>query len=51
MERQNEKENSIDEKITEICYDFEEEKEQKLVNLLVKIIVCITLKELYEKGD
>lgn len=51
MEQQNEEKNLIDEKITEIYCDFEKEREQKLVNLLVKIIVSITLKELYEKGD
>lgn len=51
MEQQNEEKKMIDGKITEISCDFEKEKEQKMVNLLVKIIVSITLKELYEKGD
>ncbi len=31
--------------------DFEQEKEKKLVNLIVEIIVAITLKDYYEKGD
>ncbi|TGD58944.1 hypothetical protein [Flavobacterium humi] len=51
MKEQKEDDDLINEKITEIYCDIENEKEQKLVNLLVKIIVSITLKELYEKGD
>jgi len=31
--------------------DLEREKEKKIVNLIVEIIVAITLKEYYEKGD
>ncbi|QKJ64955.1 hypothetical protein [Flavobacterium sp. M31R6] len=31
--------------------DLEREKEQKLVNLMIEIIVSLTLKELYEEGD
>ncbi|MES2329786.1 MAG: hypothetical protein V4539_09305 [Bacteroidota bacterium] len=31
--------------------DLEREKEKKFVNLIVEIIVAITLKEYYEKGD
>ena len=48
---ENDEKDLIDEKITEIYYNFEQVKEQELLNLLVKIIVSITLKELYEKGD
>ena len=31
--------------------DLEREKEQKLVNLMIEIIVSLTLKELYEESD
>lgn len=31
--------------------DLEQEKEIKIVNLIVEILVAITLKEYYEKGD
>lgn len=31
--------------------DSEQEKEKKFGNLIVEIIVAITLKEYYEKGD
>ncbi|MFH7010417.1 hypothetical protein ACHRV5_01010 [Flavobacterium sp. FlaQc-52] len=31
--------------------DLEKEKEQKLVNLMIEIIVSLTLKELYEESD
>ncbi|MDX6187839.1 hypothetical protein SGQ83_00615 [Flavobacterium sp. Fl-318] len=50
MEEKNDEKDVVDE-ITKILYNFEQEKEQKIVNLLVKIIVSITLKELYEEGD
>ncbi|WP_165688813.1 hypothetical protein [Flavobacterium sp. A45] len=31
--------------------DLEREKEHKLVNLMIEIIVSLTLKELYEESD
>lgn len=31
--------------------EIEQEKEQKLVNLIIEIIVSSTLKEYYEKSD
>jgi hypothetical protein len=31
--------------------EIEKEKEQKIVNLMIEIIVSLTLKELYEEGD
>lgn len=31
--------------------DLEREKEQKLVNLMIEIIVSLTLRELYEESD
>lgn len=31
--------------------DLEREKEKKLVNLMIEIIVSLTLKELYEESD
>ena len=41
----------IEGKIKELKNNIEEEKEHKLVILLTEIIVSITLRELYEKGD
>lgn len=38
-------------KIIENNLDFEHEKEEKLLNLLVEIIVKTTLKEFYETCD
>jgi hypothetical protein len=38
-------------KILKTFDQFEQEKEQKLVNLFIEIIVSSTLKEYYEKGD
>jgi hypothetical protein len=37
----------IDKKFEEI----EQEKEKKLLNLIVQVMVKLTLKEFYEKGD
>lgn len=31
--------------------DLEREKEKKLVNLMIEIIISLTLKELYEESD
>ncbi len=41
----------LDNKILKTIDQFEQEKEQKLVNLFIEIIVSSTLKEYYEKGD
>lgn len=41
----------IDEEIMKTNDQIEEEKERNFVNLLIEIIVSITLKEYYEKGD
>lgn len=40
-----------DEIISKKYEEMEREKEQKFVNLMIKIIVSLTLKELYEEGD
>jgi len=50
---ENVKENTaeIDDKILKTIDQFEQEKEQKIVNLFIEIIVSSTLKEYYEKGD
>lgn len=45
------KDNLTDEKMLKTIDEIEEEKEQKLVNLIVRIIVKATLKEYYEKSD
>jgi hypothetical protein len=37
--------------LTENFEDIEQEKENKLLNLIVRMLVRITLKELYEAGD
>jgi hypothetical protein len=37
-------------KILKTIDQFEEEKEKKLVNLLIEIIVSSTIREYYEKG-
>lgn len=42
---------SIDEKINKTFEEIEAEKERKLLNLIVQIIVEITLKEYYEIRD
>lgn len=41
----------IDEEIMKTNDQIEKEKERNFVNLLIEIIVSITLKEYYEKGD
>ncbi|MDP2159366.1 hypothetical protein [Flavobacterium sp.] len=51
MEEKGDDKSLIDNKITENFIDFEKEKEQKILNLLVEIIISTTLKELYEKSD
>jgi hypothetical protein len=50
---ENVKENTaeMDDKILKTIDQFEQEKEQKIVNLFIEIIVSSTLKEYYEKGD
>jgi len=40
-----------DELILKTNTSIEQEKEKRLVNLIVEIIVSSTLKEYYEKGD
>jgi hypothetical protein len=40
-----------DEIISKRYDEMEREKEQKFVDLMIKIIVSLTLKELYEEGD
>ncbi len=51
MEKGFEKEEPANEKILKTLDEIEAEKEQKLTNLIVKIIVKATLKDYYEKGD
>ncbi len=51
MEKENVKTDLTDEIILKTHDQIEEEKEQKFVNLIIEIIVGITLKEYYEKGD
>lgn len=51
MKDANTKQPDTDEHISKIYDDFEREKEQKFVNLMIGIIVSLTLKELYEEGD
>jgi hypothetical protein len=41
----------MDEIIFKTFEVIEEEREQKLVNLIIEIIVSSTLKEYYEKGN
>lgn len=41
----------IDRNIKEVQIDVDNEKEQKLVDLITEIIVSITLKQLYEESD
>jgi hypothetical protein len=40
-----------DETISKKLEELEQEKEQKIVNLLIEIIISLTWKELYEEGD
>ncbi len=51
MENVKEDTTLLDNKISKTIDQFEQEKEQKLVNLFIEIIVSSTLKEYYEKGD
>ncbi|MBT2591399.1 hypothetical protein J7E50_14310 [Pedobacter sp. ISL-68] len=51
MENVKEDTTLLDNKILKTIDQFEQEKEQKLVNLFIEIIVSSTLKEYYEKGD
>lgn len=51
MKEKDDDKSLIDNKIAENFSDFEQEKEEKLLNLLVEIIISTTLKELYEKSD
>ncbi|MFT4204308.1 MAG: hypothetical protein QM610_10395 [Chitinophagaceae bacterium] len=49
----NVKENTtpVEEIISKTNEEIEQEKERNFVNLLIEIIVSITLKEFYEKGN
>lgn len=51
MKNGKEKCKDVDELISKNFALLEEEKEQKIVNLFIEIIVSITLKEYYEKSD
>jgi hypothetical protein len=53
MENEDEKVKApdMDEIIFKTFEVIEEEREQKLVNLIIEIIVSSTLKEYYEKGN
>lgn len=51
MENVKEKATLMDDEILKSNDQFEQEKEQKFVNLIIEIIVSSTLKEYYEKGD
>ena len=51
MKNEKEKCKDIDELISKNFILIEEEKEQKIVNLFIEIIVSNTLKEYYEKSD
>ncbi len=51
MEKLRENIDLKDELILRTNTEIEQEKEKKFVNLIVEIIVSITLKEYYEKGD
>ena len=50
MEKISENKELKDELVLKTLTESEQEKEKKLVNLIVEIIVSITLKEYYEKG-
>lgn len=43
--------NDIENAIAKIDDEAEEEKEEKLVNLIIEIVVSSTLKEYYETGN
>ncbi|MFV8466954.1 hypothetical protein [Flavobacterium sp. LB1P62] len=51
MKNGKEKCKDVDELISENFVLIEQEKEQKIVNLFIEIIVSMTLKEYYEKSD
>lgn len=51
MKNGKEKCKDVDELISKNFVLMEDEKEQKIVNLFIEIIVSITLKEYYEKSD
>ncbi len=51
MEKLRENTDLTDELILKANAEIEQEREKKFVNLIVEIIVSITLKEYYEKGD
>lgn len=51
MENEKEMDPEMDETIFKIFELIEQEKEQKLVNFIIEIIVSSTLKEYYEKGN
>lgn len=51
MENELGKEETIDEKVLKTFDEIEVEKEQKLVNLIVRIVIKATLKEYYEKSN
>jgi len=51
MEYEREKAATIEEQILKTYEETEHEKEEKFVNFMVEVIVSITLKEYYEKGD
>ena len=51
MENEKEKTAEIDEMILKKIDLIEQEKELKFVNLMIEIIVSITLKQYYEKGN
>lgn len=51
MKNGKEKCKNIDELISKNFVLMEDEKEQKIVNLFIEIIVSITLKEYYEKSN
>jgi len=51
MEKENVKDVDIEGIILKNNEEIQREKEQKLVNLFIEIIVSITLKEFYEESD
>ena len=51
MESLKEEQFENDDNVSKNYEDLEREKEQKLVNLMIEIIVSLTLKELYEESD
>jgi len=54
MEKKKEKfeaPNNIEHSIAKIDEEIEREKEEKLVNLIIEIVVSSTLKEYYETSD